>query len=199
MNKPSNWQDLTGQKFGRLLVVKLDLEKSKSNKKQISYWKCICDCGKEKCIRTASLKNGHTQSCGCLLRDRTRETLYKGNDYLSGTKICAIWKHAKNGNKSLPDNKEILNKWIQEIGDAQSGICNSCGIKFNRCIFNTAKATGLEGASLDRIDSSNGYNDKNNLQLLCWECNEMKNDKSMEKHIQKCMEIANYQKIRLSK
>lgn len=53
--------DLTGQKFGKLTVLKLDhIEKSKK------YWLCKCDCGKEKIVNGYSLKRGDTKSCGCL-------------------------------------------------------------------------------------------------------------------------------------
>ena len=54
-------KDLTGERFGRLVVL------SRSNKKGPSfvYWNCRCDCGKTKVIGGSSLKSGRTQSCGC--------------------------------------------------------------------------------------------------------------------------------------
>ena len=54
--------DLTGQNFGRLIVIKR-VENDKSGNHR---WLCRCDCGKEKVIRGSDLKNGHTKSCGCL-------------------------------------------------------------------------------------------------------------------------------------
>lgn len=57
--------DLTGQKFGRLTVLNRDF--SKKGKKV--YWICQCDCKKIISVRTDSLKNGHTQSCGCLQKE----------------------------------------------------------------------------------------------------------------------------------
>lgn len=62
--------DLTGQKFGRLIV----LERYGSNKKNVALWKCQCDCGNVKIVRSDMLRNGHTKSCGCLMLDKTRET-----------------------------------------------------------------------------------------------------------------------------
>jgi len=57
--------DLTGQRFGRLIVIK-----STGKDKHGSYlWLCRCDCGKEKIIRGDSLKNGDTTSCGCLQKE----------------------------------------------------------------------------------------------------------------------------------
>lgn len=60
----SKFEDLTGQRFGHLLVVK------KAPSKVSSYgnttrWECICDCGKKKIVNAAGLKSGSTTSCGC--------------------------------------------------------------------------------------------------------------------------------------
>ena len=60
-------RDLTGQRFGRLQVLELDLKKSTPNRK---YWICRCDCGNIKSIRSDSLtsKKSPTLSCGCYLK-----------------------------------------------------------------------------------------------------------------------------------
>lgn len=52
--------DLTGQKFGRLAIVKF------SHKKEGSHWLCKCDCGNKKVVSSRNLRNGNTKSCGCL-------------------------------------------------------------------------------------------------------------------------------------
>lgn len=59
--------DLTNQKFGRLLVIERDIEESK--KQGRSYWKCQCECGNIKSIRGTSLICGDTKSCGCLSKE----------------------------------------------------------------------------------------------------------------------------------
>lgn len=56
--------DLTGQKFGKLLVVEKDNEKSKNSYR--TFWKCLCDCGNTTSVVTSNLRNGHTKSCGCI-------------------------------------------------------------------------------------------------------------------------------------
>ena len=55
-------EDLTGQKFGRLTVVSYSHIDDKYN----IYWNCACDCGNQIAVRAASLKNGSSQSCGCM-------------------------------------------------------------------------------------------------------------------------------------
>lgn len=53
--------DLTGQKFGMLLVLSNAPSKGKN-----LYVNCICDCGKKTVVQKGHLGNGHTKSCGCL-------------------------------------------------------------------------------------------------------------------------------------
>lgn len=60
-------KDLTGQKFGRLTVLKRDLERTGG----AAYWICQCECGNIKSIRGTNLttQNKPTRSCGCLNKD----------------------------------------------------------------------------------------------------------------------------------
>jgi len=59
MGKPL--RDLTGQRFGRL-VVKAQNGSLHGHAK----WLCVCDCGREKTIWRGELVKGKTKSCGCL-------------------------------------------------------------------------------------------------------------------------------------
>ncbi|MCK9435097.1 MAG: hypothetical protein M0R32_09840 [Candidatus Cloacimonetes bacterium] len=65
-------KDYTGQRFGKLTVVKLSVESPNSKKRK---WECLCDCGKAFiCYEYRLLrKNRKNQaSCGCsLIRDYT--------------------------------------------------------------------------------------------------------------------------------
>lgn len=56
--------DLTGQRFGRLVVESFA---GRVNKR--SYWNCICDCGNKHTVRADILKRGDSQSCGCYNSD----------------------------------------------------------------------------------------------------------------------------------
>ena len=69
--------DLTGQIFGQLMVLERDYTKKKSN----AYWYCKCKCGNITSVRGIDLKNGHTQSCGCVksLKEETIEKILKEN------------------------------------------------------------------------------------------------------------------------
>lgn len=53
-------EDLIGQKFGKLTVLSLV---GISPRKYL----CVCDCGGQTIVEPGNLKNGHTQSCGCIV------------------------------------------------------------------------------------------------------------------------------------
>jgi hypothetical protein len=52
--------DLTGETFGRLLVLKRLGTESGHNK-----WRCRCECGQTIEAIGCNLRSGHTKSCGC--------------------------------------------------------------------------------------------------------------------------------------
>ena len=59
-------KDLTNQRFGKLTVIeRAENYISPSGQTQIQY-KCKCDCGNEVIVMASSLKQGLTQSCGCI-------------------------------------------------------------------------------------------------------------------------------------
>jgi hypothetical protein len=60
--------DITGQRFGRLVVVE---RAERENKLKGVFWVCRCDCGNIKEISSRSLRLAGTQSCGCLNRELT--------------------------------------------------------------------------------------------------------------------------------
>lgn len=63
--------DLTGQRFGRLLVVSQSDERCNSGIK----WNCICDCGNSVCVPGLNLRCGDTKSCGCLQKEVTSKRM----------------------------------------------------------------------------------------------------------------------------
>lgn len=60
--------ELSGQRFGRLLVVSL----AGSDRFGKSQWNCLCDCGKSHVAGSRTLKSGHTRSCGCYREERRK-------------------------------------------------------------------------------------------------------------------------------
>ena len=59
---PGNFIDLTGQKFGKLTVLKRVVENDKDGHSQ---WLCQCDCGNTMIAKSNNLRKGVTWHCGC--------------------------------------------------------------------------------------------------------------------------------------
>lgn len=55
----------TGNKYGRLTVIRYD----HTDKKRGAYWLCACECGCTTVVKGNSLRTGKTKSCGCLKRE----------------------------------------------------------------------------------------------------------------------------------
>ena len=70
-------KDLSGQRFGKLLVVR----EAGRTKVQKVLWVCLCECGGEKVIASSSIINGSIRSCGC-----ARSEVLLGNKRGLGTK-----------------------------------------------------------------------------------------------------------------
>ena len=64
--------DLTNQQFGSLLVLERD--KEKIGKVAAAYWICKCKCGNVKSVRSDRLKKGEVISCGCIKKERPKDT-----------------------------------------------------------------------------------------------------------------------------
>lgn len=61
------YEDLTGQKFGKLTVLEVTNDKTSDGRR---IWKCQCECGNIKFTSCQNLKRGHCTSCGCKNKDQ---------------------------------------------------------------------------------------------------------------------------------
>lgn len=59
--------DLTGRRFGSLIAKEPLYDYPKQCSEQSTYWRCDCDCGNSFITTAHRLKQGNTQSCGCLV------------------------------------------------------------------------------------------------------------------------------------
>lgn len=116
-------KDITGQRFGKLVVLgPADIEKT-SNGTRLG-WRCRCDCGKEIVCTKNALISGDTKSCGCLHSDRARSIASLGGENLighfEGTTISTIKperkanKNNKSGIKGVCWSKS-KGKWVATI------------------------------------------------------------------------------------
>jgi len=72
---------LTGQRFGRLVVLGL------LGMGKCAYWTCRCRCGQARVVRGYNLTSGKTRSCGCLRAERSRARIMAATHRRYGTPI----------------------------------------------------------------------------------------------------------------
>jgi hypothetical protein len=65
--------DLAGQRFGRLTALE-PTRRPRADGYHAVYWLCRCDCGADVTVAARHLGNGHTRSCGCLMRETSRRS-----------------------------------------------------------------------------------------------------------------------------
>lgn len=158
-----NKDNLIGQSFNKLTVI----EYIGSNNRQLSLWKCICDCGNYKETTGFNLKQNRVRSCGCqnYRLKGSSNPKWKGFEEISGTYFKAI----QNGARSRNIEFNITMEYIWEIFIKQNKKCALTGLGLS---FKD-KHKGNQTASLDRIDSLNGYVE-GNVQWLHKDVNSMK-------------------------
>ena len=136
-------KNLTGQKFGRLLVLKF-LE-SRDNKR---FWLCLCDCGKFKEKPTGELTNGGTLSCGCMKREKIlKATTTHG---LTKTPEYQTWAGIK---KRCLNSK---NKDYHHYGGRGITICKRWLNSFENFLEDMGERPS-KNHSIDRIDNNSNY------------------------------------------
>ena len=83
------FKDLTGQRFGRLVVIHLEDDYVSPSGYHKKRWLCHCDCGNDVIVWSGNLINSHTQSCGC----QHLEKIATGNTKhgIRNTRVYRIW------------------------------------------------------------------------------------------------------------
>lgn len=140
-------QDLSGQRFGRLVVESF----SHRTPQYTYFWNCICDCGQTCKAWSASLKRGHKQSCGCFQRE-ARSTNHATCGGMHGTPTWTSWNAMRNRCKGRsPHHKKAYT-------DRGITVCERWNV-FNNFLADMGERP--EGKTLDRIDNDKGYSPNN--------------------------------------
>lgn len=140
--------DLTGNRFGRLVVV----ERGRHGR-GYSYWLCQCDCGIEKEVSASSLKNGNTKSCGCLNREvaAASSTTFKSTHGMSGTPIYIVYQ------SMIRRCNDPRIKAYPRYGGRGIRVCREWVESFE-AFFEWASVNGYKhGLTIDRKDNNGNY------------------------------------------
>lgn len=127
--------DLTGQRFGRLVVIKRASDHIKPSGQKEKMWACQCDCGNQIISSYTNLTSGNTKSCGCYKIHRTKECL---TEDLTGQRfgmLTVIEKvENKNGRVTWKCKCDCGGIRISNANNIKSGKVKSCGcmVKNNR-------------------------------------------------------------------
>ena len=155
--------DLIGRRFGRLWV------KEEAGRLYNSCaWKCICDCGVEKTIRSSHLLAGSVQSCGCFNRDSIRARFFPMRRASALKSVIHQYVMQSKGRKL---------EWKISIELAFrlfDGVCFYCGTEPAQSM---RKWPEVKYNGIDRFDNSIGYTAEN-VVSCCGKCNRMKNKHS---------------------
>jgi hypothetical protein len=138
--------DLTGQKFGRLSVLR-----RAENRGKKTCWECLCECGNIIITQAWSLRSGHTCSCGCI---RIEDLVHARKE--THPKILAQRKikyKQSNLNAFLLRKYKISSQDYEEMLQRQNGLCAICGMEMRPPHIDHSHAT------------------TNVRELLCRKCN----------------------------
>lgn len=161
--------DLTNQTFG-LLTAKEIIGKDKRG----YLWRCECKCGGEKTVPASYLRNGHTQSCGCINAERKQKLDITGQRWgrlVAMKQVGYITR--KSGDK---ERRQALWLWQCDCGNTKEipatevkhGGTRSCGCK---TIEHAAgmRTQNITGQQFGRLKAIRPTEERNSKGSVIWE------------------------------
>ena len=148
------FQDLTGQRFGGIVVLERAKDHVTAGGARKVRWKCQCDCGNITYVSSGNLKSGHAISCGCAGSRNTigRRSTTHG---MTHTRLHSIWA----GMKRRCYNSHEAN--YLDYGGRGIKMCPEWKESFE-AFYNWSITHGYsKKLSIDRIDVNGDYSPDN--------------------------------------
>jgi len=178
ISRRQKFMDLTGQRFGRLLVLKYVRDRRYKNATH-TIWLVRCNCGTEKEVLGPSLRSKLTQSCGCLHKELAvkhgKLKAFKDRTIPARTHVLGGYKRgaARRGLAWLLSDEQF-----KRLIESNCFYCNSVPSNTLR----TRSGGELIYNGIDRKNSNLGYISENVLPC-CYACNLMKGTMSLEEFL----------------
>lgn len=188
-------KDLTGQRFNRLVAIRLHHRDAKRN----PFWLCRCDCGNTPIVAGSMLKRGiwvpntetaktfGTKSCGCLRRERWASNTGTPKPGTAMRRIFSRYRlHARHRNIPWQLSEDTFRR-------VTSSPCFYTGRP--PAYVSTADSGEVYLYNgIDRLDNSCGYTVENCVPC-CGVVNMMKKSMPYSEFLQLCKEIAAHSEV----
>jgi len=148
--------DITGRRFGRLVVIGRSHVTRGQSRGYHHYWNVRCDCGAERIVEGGNLKQGLTRSCGCLHAELAAARRTTHGHTIIGVKprLYRIWCGMR---KRCRDPNEPC---YPHYGGRGIGVCEEW--QEFQPFMDWALANGYaDDLSIDRIDNNGNYEPSN--------------------------------------
>jgi len=146
MKRRLYFDDLTGKKFNRLLI----LSRAENGSSGAVRWLCECDCGNKTIVAGGDLKRNRTKSCGCYNIEKS--AIMNRSHGMHGSATYITWAGM------LQRCRDKNHKNYRTYGGRGIDVCERW-LNFQNFIDDMGKRP--EGLTLDRIDNSLGYSPDN--------------------------------------
>jgi hypothetical protein len=176
----------TGQKIGKLQVIKRAPDKINASGHPVIMWECQCECGDVVYRCSAHLKRGR---CICHKCKAIEEHKKFGFEDIRAHHWYNIKKYAIKRNLEF----NISMEYAWGVFEKQQGRCALSDLPIWFAKTRKEHATGGTTASLDRIDSSKGYVEGNVQWVHKW-INVMKSDHTEAEFLYYCEQVVNKQR-----
>lgn len=177
-------EDLTGQKFGAILVTSFS-HKEERRGSLFYYWNCIDGDGYKNTIEKRAIKSGAAKSCRKKgnRKSGNQNKKWRGYGEISLTHFSQIRNSAKS--RKLEFNISIKQMWDRFLDQDRK-----CALTGQELSFPSAYTRRDGTASLDRIDSNQGYI-PHNIQWVHKQINISKQKMSDTEFITLCGVVVN--------
>jgi hypothetical protein len=160
------YEDVTGEKFGRLEAIRRVPRKNDSKRFD---WECKCDCGNTSRVKLSDLKRGKVLSCGCLNRENTfkRNKKYNAVTIKNGVVEVTLF----NSDSVMLCDEEEWDKYkntcwrVNRYGYAVGTVDGKLNIPFHKLVLNS------NDKYIDHINRNKLDNRKCNLRIATAQMN----------------------------